>query len=50
MVTTVVGAPDKYGVVLGPLPAGINLPEGKAAGPNRELYIADNDAILVADL
>jgi len=47
-VTTVVGAPGHAGVTLGPLPAGLNQPDALALGPNGELYIASENAMLVA--
>jgi sugar lactone lactonase YvrE len=48
-VTTVVGSPDRVGVALGPLPAGLNTPRGLAVGPAGELYVSDDEegAILV---
>jgi hypothetical protein len=50
VVTTVVGSPDRMGVVLGPLPAGLGNPWGLALGPGGELLIADiaENAILAA--
>jgi hypothetical protein len=49
-VTTVVGSLDRSGVVLGPLPAGLNGPMGLAVGPAGELFVSDavENAILVA--
>ena len=47
-VTTVVGSFVHAGVMLGPLPAGLNTPRGLLLGPGGELYITDEDAILVA--
>jgi len=47
-VTTVVGSPGHAGVILGPLPAGLNLPQGLAFGPKGDLYIMDENAVLVA--
>jgi hypothetical protein len=41
-VTTVVGSPDRVGVVLGPLPAGLSEPWGLALGPAGELLISDS--------
>ena len=50
-VTTVLGVPDRVGVVLGPRPAGLRDPWGLALGPAGEIYISDygENAILVAD-
>ena len=50
VVTTVVGSPSNFGVVLGPLPAGVNSPLGLAFVPNQGLFIVDQpeNAILVA--
>jgi DNA-binding beta-propeller fold protein YncE len=52
VVTTVVGSPDRMGVVLGPLPAGLGNPFGLALGLGGELLIADSaeNAILAAQL
>ena len=52
VVTTVVGSPDRMGVVLGPLPAGVGNPFGLALGLGGELLIADSaeNAILAAQL
>lgn len=36
------------GVILGPLPAGLNSPRGLAFGPTGDLYITDENAVLVA--
>jgi sugar lactone lactonase YvrE len=47
-VTTVVGSFGHAGVMLGPLPAALNTPRGLVVGPGGELYITDEDAILVA--
>jgi hypothetical protein len=49
-VTTVVGSPNRKGVVLGPLPGRLRYPWGLALGPAGELFIADVDehAVLVA--
>jgi len=47
-VTTVVGSSGHAGVTPGPLPAGLNLPHGLALGPQGELYITDENAVLVA--
>jgi sugar lactone lactonase YvrE len=49
-VTTVVGSPERAGVVLGPLPAGLNAPRGLALGQTGELVISDveENSILVA--
>ena len=47
-VTTVVGSYLRAGVILGPLPAALNTPRGLVVGPGGELYITDEDAILVA--
>jgi sugar lactone lactonase YvrE len=49
-VSTVVGRPGQQGVVLGPLPAGLNSPGGIAVGPSGELFITDSvePAVLVA--
>jgi hypothetical protein len=49
-VTTVVGSPDRIGVILGPLPAGLDCPAGLALGPSGELLIADGceNSILAA--
>jgi streptogramin lyase len=51
-VTTVVGSPDRMGVVLGPLPAGLSEPWGLALGPAGELLISDSaeNAILAVKL
>lgn len=48
--TTVVGAPGNLGVVLGPLPGGVNTPTGLAFAPPYGLFIVDQveNAILVA--
>lgn len=50
VVTTVVGSPSNFGVVLGPLPGGVNSPLGLAFVPNQGLFIVDQpeNAILVA--
>ena len=48
-VTTVVGSPGRVGVTFGPLPAGLNLPQGLALGRKGELYITDDNAVLVAE-
>jgi sugar lactone lactonase YvrE len=49
-VSTVVGRPGQRGVILGPLPAGLNAPGGIAMGPSGELFITDSvePAVLVA--
>ena len=41
-VTTVAGTPERMGIVLGPLPAGLSGPTGLAIGPSGELLIADS--------
>lgn len=48
--TTVVGAPGNFGVVLGPLPGGVNSPTGLAFVPPDRLFIVDQNenALLVA--
>jgi sugar lactone lactonase YvrE len=46
-VTTLVGAPGRAAVVLGPLPAGLNTPSDVAVGPGGALLVTDEDAILV---
>ena len=48
VVTTVVGSPGNAGVILGPLPAGLTSPRGLAFGPAGDLYITDENAVLVA--
>ena len=45
-VTTLVGAAAGPPVVLGPLPAGLSFPTSVAVGPNGELFITDEDALL----
>ena len=45
-VTTVVGRPDRAGVVLGPLPAGLNTPAGVAFAEDGGMLIIDEDALL----
>ncbi|MGB8298680.1 MAG: hypothetical protein WCG85_24910, partial [Polyangia bacterium] len=49
-VSTVVGTAGRAGVVLGPLPGGLDSPEQLAVGPAGELFIVDvdQDALLVA--
>jgi hypothetical protein len=49
-VTTVVGNPRNLGVVLGPLPGGVNEPTGLAFVPTQGLFIVDRpeNAILLA--
>lgn len=48
--TTVVGAPGNFGVVLGPLPGGVSSPTGLAFVPPGRLFIVDQNenALLVA--
>lgn len=48
VVTTVVGGPGQRGVRLGQLPARLNLPQGVAALPTGELYITDENSVLLA--
>jgi hypothetical protein len=48
VVTTAVGSRKNAGVVLGPLPASLSSPRGLAFGPTGDLYITDEDAVLVA--
>ena len=48
VVTTVVGSPDHAEITFGPLPAGLSFPTGLALGPKGELYITDENAVLVA--
>ena len=48
VVTTVVGSQGNTGVMLGPLPACLNSPRGLAFGPTGDLYITDENAVLVA--
>ncbi len=45
-VTTVVGRPDRAGVVLGPLPAVLNMPIGVAFAADGEMLITDENALL----
>jgi hypothetical protein len=47
-VTTVVGRPDRAGVVLGPLPAGLNMPCGVAFPADGGMPITDENALLRA--
>jgi sugar lactone lactonase YvrE len=49
-VTTVIGSPNRMGVQLGPLPAGLREPWGLALGPTGELAISDatENGILLA--
>jgi sugar lactone lactonase YvrE len=49
-VTTVVGSPERMGVVLEPLPAALRRPWGLVLGAAGELFVSDSDenAILVA--
>jgi len=47
-VTTVVGGPDRAGVVLGPLPAGPNMPCGVAFAADGGMPITDENALLRA--
>jgi hypothetical protein len=50
VVTTAVGSPSNLGVVLGPLPGGLNTPVGLAFVSGQGLFIVDQveNAILVA--
>jgi hypothetical protein len=47
-VTTVVGSHGHTGVVLGPLPAGLSGPKDLIFGSTKELFILDENAVLVA--
>ena len=47
-VTTVVGVLSQNALVLGPLPAGLQLPEALALDAAGAIYISDDSAILVA--
>ena len=49
-VTTIIGASDQKGIVLGPLPASLNAPAGVAFVPPAQLFITDaiENAVLVA--
>ncbi|MFO0577316.1 MAG: NHL repeat-containing protein [Polyangia bacterium] len=49
-VTTALGVPGVYGVLLGPFPAGFNLPQGVAFIPNLGLAVCDQqeNAVLIA--
>jgi hypothetical protein len=48
VVTTVIGSPGNDSVILGPLPASLSSPRGLAFGPTGDLYITDENAVLVA--
>jgi hypothetical protein len=49
-VTTVVGSPNRFGIVLGPLPAQLTAPAGLAFVPPAQLFITDTaeNVVLVA--
>ena len=47
-VTTVVGSPDRWGAIPGPLPASLSFPSSLALGPDGQLFIADENAVLIA--
>jgi hypothetical protein len=46
-VTTVIGTASQSGLVLGVLPGGLVLPQVVATGPAGEIFIGDDDAVLV---
>jgi hypothetical protein len=47
IVTTVVGVPGVIGANTGPLPALLSVPQGLAVGPNGDLALSDENALLI---